>query len=318
MSEIIGRLSNIETSQDFWEVFLFLQSIFMELIVTLLKIIAHMLKRLKHLFTILIAGISLVSCSNADEDSSNNNNDPLVKQINFEGANFTGLPVYPSEIKFNFEYDNSKRLIKKVGGYLAVAPTTGYDRYFSDKVCTSLVYNDNKVTVENFYDSDIYTVAKSTLYYTLNSANLIVEKEIPNTIANNSRKLVYKYSDGKLTEIITSYPNMKYYANDPTDFVLTFSEKFYYDANNNLTKTESTELHNGKSEGEKIVRTFEDYDTSYNPYKRMQLLEEYFYRSLSRNNFRKYSETIDHYGEVSTKKTSWTFVYDTQGNIVVN
>lgn len=276
-----------------------------------------MSKSIKYLFTILVAGICLASCSSADEDVPDPNTDPLVKQMKFDGAN-NGFPVNPSEINFNFEYDNTKRLTKKVGGYLPLAAATGFDRIFSDKLYTSLVYSNNKVTVENFYDSDIYAVSKGTIYYTLNSANLIAEKEVPNTIAINTKKQVYKYAEGKLTEVVTSYPNMTYYPEDPTDYILTFSEKFFYDANNNLTKTEYTELHNGKSEGEKIVRTFEDYDTSYNPFKRMQLLEDYFYRSLSRNNFRKYTETLYYYDTVSTKETGWTFLYDAQGNIVVN
>jgi hypothetical protein len=276
-----------------------------------------MSKTIKHLFTILVAGICLASCSSVDEDVPDTNTDPLVKQMKFDGASID-LPINPGEVNFNFEYDSSKRLTKKWGGYVDISPTTGFSKIFTGKVYTSLIYSNNKVTVENFYDSDVYTVAKGTIYYTLNSTNLIAEKEVPNRIVINSRKQFYKYAEGKLIEVITTYPNMTYYPDDPTDYVLTFSEKFFYDANNNLTKTEYTELHNGKSEGEKIVRTFEDYDTSYNPFKRLQLLEEYFYRSISKNNFRKYTETLYYYNTVSTKETGWTFTYDAQGNIVFN
>lgn len=297
---------------------IFCHSFFLTVIIILLKkIIAFMLKTIKHLFTILVATICLASCSSADEDVPDTNTDPLVKQMKFDGASID-LPINPGDVNFNFEYDSSNRLTKKIGGYLPLPPETFFDAFFTDKAYTSLVYSTNKVTVENFYDSDIYAVAKGTIYYTLNSANLIAEKEVPNTIAINTKKQVYKYAEGKLTEVVTSYPNMTYYPEDPTDYILTFSEKFFYDANNNLTKTEYTELHNGKSEGEKIVRIFEDYDTSYNPFKRMQLLEEYFYRSLSRNNFRKYTQTSYYYDSVSTKETDWTFVYDAQGNIIVN
>lgn len=277
-----------------------------------------MSKRMKYLFTILIAGICLTSCSN-NEDSENNNTDPLVKQIKFEGSPI-GLPINPSAIDFHFEYDNSKRLTKKVGGYIDISPATGYNKQFTDKVFTTLIYADNKVTVENFYDSDIYTVAKNTAYYTLNSSNLIEEKEVPSTIVMNFRKEFYKYSNGKLAEIVTTFPNRKYYPDDKTSYILTFSEKFYYDSNDNLFKTERFEQHNGKNEGERIVKTFENYDTSFNPYKRLKLLEEYFYRSLSRNNFRRYTETLYYYDNdnVPNKETSWGFTYDAQGNIVTN
>lgn len=277
-----------------------------------------MSKRMKHLFIILLAGICLTSCSSNEDNTENSNTDPLVKLIKFEGAYMGQVPVNSSQINFNFEYDSSSRLTKKVGGYVDLSSSTGFGKFFTNEIYTSLIYTNNKVTVENFDTSDIYTVAKNSIYYTLNSSNLIEEKEIPNRITINSRKQFYKYSNGKLVEIVTTYPNMTYYPDDETDYVLTYSEKFYYDADNNLTKTEYTEQHNGKDEGEKIVRTFEDYDASYNPFKRLQLLEEYFYRSLSKNNFRKYTETLYYYENVSKNETAWTFTYDAQGNIVLN
>lgn len=281
------------------------------------KIQAHMSKRMKHLFTILIAGICLVSCSSNGDDPENGT-DPLVKQMKYEGAYLEQTPVNSSEINFNFEYDNSSRLTKKVGGYVDLSSSTGFGKFFTNEIYTSLIYTNNKVTVENFDTSDIYNVAKNSIYYTLNSSNLIEEKEIPNSLVVTSRKLIYKYSNGKLVEIVTTYPNMVYYPDDETDYVLTYSEKFYYDANDNLIKTEYFEQHNGKDEGRKVVRTFEDYDASYNPFKRLQLLEEYFYRSLSKNNFRKYTETTYYYGDVSKNETAWTFTYDAQGNIILN
>ena len=277
-----------------------------------------MLKRMKYLVAILVVGICLASCSSNDVDPEKTATIPLLKQIKFDASTIGQIPINSSEINFNFEYDNSDRLIKKVGGYADLNPATGYSKIFTNDIYTSLVYTNNKVTVENFTTSDVYTVAKSSIYYTLNSSNLIEEKEIPNSLVLKYRKLLYKYTNGKLTEVVTTYPNMVYYPEDETDYVLTFSEKFYYDAHDNLTKTEYSELHNGKEEGEKIIRTFEDYDNSYNPFKRLQLLEEYFYRSLSKNNFRKYKETSYLYGSVSTNESTWTFIYDTKGNMVVD
>lgn len=282
------------------------------------KIPAHMSKRMKHLFTILIAGICLASCSSNEDNPENNNTDPLIKQMKLDVSYPAFSSNNSSAVNFNFEYDNSQRLIKKVGGYLPLPASTGFDGYFTDKVYTSLIYTNNKVTVENFYDSDANAVAKNTIYYILNSSNLIEEKQVPNVIEAKFKKQLYKYSNGKLVEIVTSFPNMPYDPNDVTDYILTFSEKFYYDAKDNLTKAEYLELHNGENSGRKVVRTFEDYDASYNPFKRLQLLEEYFYRSLSKNNFRKYTETTYYSEDVSKKEGAWTFTYDVQGNIIIN
>lgn len=112
---------------------------------------------------------------------------------------------------------------------------------------------------------------------------------------------------------------MPYFPNDPNDYILTYSEKFYFDTNGNLSKSEYTEKRNGIEEGEKIIRIFENYDTSINPTEKFYLLEEYFYRSLSKNNFRKYKEI--HYDNgilTSSAEHSWTFNYDANGNIILD
>lgn len=272
---------------------------------------------MKYLFTVLFVGICFISCNSDENITDDSSNETLMREMNLNVMYPFSSPINRGEINFIFEYDNKNRLTKKNGGYLAIALATGFDSYFSDKVYKTLIYTDNKVTVENFYAGDDVTIQRNPIYYTLNSANQIEEKVDPKIIYMTAfKKQSYKYSNGKLIEIVTTFPNISYDPNDVEDYILTFSEKFYYDVNNNLIKTEYLELHNGVFNGEKIVRTFEDYDNSLNPFKRLQLLEEYFYRSLSQNNFRKYTETLDNFGTISTRKTSWTFPYDTKGNII--
>lgn len=272
-----------------------------------------MSKRMKYLVTILIAGICLASCSN-EENTENSNNESVLNEINVD---VTNQALFTGDQYFSFEYNNEKKLLKKTGGFIELSPVTGYSTIYSKEIYTLLTYTNNKVIVENFSTSLDFTVPKNTIYYSLNGSSQIEQKEVPNVYnIVHSKKLAFKYSDGKLREIITSFPNMFY---DPNDYVITYAEKFYYDTNNNLINAEYLELHNGKEEGKKIVRTFEDYDTSYNPFKRLQLLEEYFYRSISKNNFRKYKETSYNNGTVvSEYETSWAFTYDTQGNILLN
>lgn len=203
---------------------------------------------------------------------------------------------------------------------MQLSPTTGYSGFFTNEMYTSLVYNNNKVTVENFSTSTVFSVPKNSIYFTLNGAMQIEQKEIPN-IYNNywSKKQVYNYLNNKLVEIKTTLPNMPYDPSDPNDYLLTYSEKFYYNNNGNLAKTEYFEQQNGINIGEKIVRIFENYDSSLNPWERFYLLEEYFYRSFSKNNYRKYTEL--HYNNdiiTSSNETNWTFLYDSNGNILIN
>ena len=69
--------------------------------------------------------------------------------------------------------------------------------------------------------------------------------------------------------------------------------------------------------GEKIIRFFENYDNSYNPFKRFTLLDEYFYRSLSQNNFRNYKEEKTESGITNVSLQEWGFNYDTSGQIII-
>lgn len=274
---------------------------------------------MKNLFTILFISLSLISCSSNEEDAENNDNESLLKKINLDATNQSNSAINPFAISFNFEYDNEKKLIKKNGGYIDISFATGYSKRFINEIYTLLTYTNNKVTVENFTTLVDYTVPKSSIYYSLNSFNQIVQKEVPNIYNNvHSKKMVFIYSKGKISEIKTSFPNMPYDLNDPNDYVITYNEKFYYDAESNLVRTEYFEQHNGVNEGERIVRTFEDYDNSANPFKRLQLLEEYFYRSLSKNNFRKYTETHYYYDEINTQMLKWEFPYDANGQIILS
>jgi len=273
---------------------------------------------MKKISILLFLSFIFFSCSRDDDKVQTQNDDSLITKMSLV-LYPNSLPYNNSELSFYFQYDNDKRLIKKTGGFLSVSGSTGFSNYFSDKIYTTIVYNGNKATVENFSSSPDFTVLKDSKYYILNN-NKIIQKEVPGTSYGNYRyeKQTFKYSNDKLIEISTSLPNMPYYP--PDDYIETYQEKFYYDSNGNLTKSEYFEQRDGINKGIKIVRTFGEYDTSTNPFKRLYLLDEYFYRSISKNNYRKYSEVkYDIAGNVtSASEKNWTFNYDSNGNIIIN
>ncbi len=277
---------------------------------------------MKKIFSLLILSIILFSCSRDNEDEVIENNEPLISKMN--------LILYPysssynnAELSFRFEYDKDKNLTKKIGGFLQSSWGTGYEGfglYFTDKIYTNLIYNNNNVIVEDFSYSSEFSVLKNSKFFVLKN-NQIQQKEIPSS--NNSyldKKLSYKYVNNQISEIYTTLPNMPYDPTDTSDYKETYIENFFYDSKGNLSKTEYILQNNGINTKEKIVRVFEDYDNSYNPWKRFILLDEYFYRSISKNNFRKYTEVkYDFAGNVtSTKEQTWTFNYDSSGNIIIN
>lgn len=149
---------------------------------------------------------------------------------------------------------------------------------------------------------------------------MIAEKEVPDRFSSyRYKKEFYYYKNGLLDEIKTTFPNALYDPTDPNDYIETYSERFYYDATGNLTRTEYFELHSGFKTENKRIRQFENYDNSGNPFKRFTLLDEYFYRSLSKNNFRSYREEVYRFDELISRKTQeWTFNYDANGQIIIN
>ncbi|MBA0885012.1 hypothetical protein [Flavobacterium undicola] len=272
---------------------------------------------MKKIFTILLIGILLNSCSN-DDNLDYKNSESFTTNMKVDLSNYNIGSVNPFTY-FQFEYDNKKRLIKKT----TVHPISqnGSINYINDDIYTSIIYKINNVTVEDFSTSNNYPYSKNTNYYTLNNTNQITIREIPDIYYNErSKKMFYKYTNNKLTEITTTYPNRPYDVNIPYySYILTYSEKFYFDSNGNLSKTEYNELRNGINIGEKTIRTFEDYDTSFNPTKNLFLLNDYFYRSLSKNNYRKFTEkTYSFNSLIHDYYRTWGFTYDKSGNIIIN
>ncbi|MFB9079489.1 hypothetical protein ACFFLS_06350 [Flavobacterium procerum] len=267
------------------------------------------------LFKVLFIALITTSCSSEDSTEINFENKSPVTEINpyiYDSGLSNGL-------KMAFEYDSNKRLIKKNGGFVAPIPIIGFGGFYSNDVYTILTYNGKNITIENFSNSPDFSIPKDTRILTLNASNKIETREIPNLSYNyQSKKQTFTYSENKLVKIVTTFPNRHYDATDPTHYILTNVEQFYYDLNGNLTKAEYLEQHNGIDKGEKIIRTFEDYDKAENPLQDFQLLDEFFYRSLSKNNFRKYSESQYRNDDlIYTSIVIWTFNYELNGKIII-
>ena len=275
--------------------------------------------KIKYLFQILFLAILMTSCSRDGDSKIDQDNEPLLTNLK------TGF-LYPdlwiinrAEINFMFEYDRQKRVTKKNGGFLSISGSTGFNAMFTDKISTSIIYQNDKVTVEDFYDSTEFTIPKNTKYFTVNAQNQITKKQSAGINIYWYKNDSYFYKNGQLDEIITALPNMIYDPGNPEDKILTYREKFYYDANGNLAKTEYFKQLAGVDQQKERIRLFQNYDNSPNPFKKLTLLEEYFYRSLSKNNFASYKEYDFQNGkEVLKSAVDWTFNYDAAGNIIVN
>lgn len=275
-------------------------------------------KQMKHLIKFLFIGFFINSCHRTENFPDNYTfNEPLITKMNF---NIYDPFFFPNNgFILRFEYDSDLRLIKKIGGYKELPTATGFSGFFSDKIYTSIIYSGQNVTTENFSSSPNFTVPLNPKYFTLNYKNQIITIEIPGDNNYRLKKLTFNYSNNKLIEIKTTFPNKPYDSTNPYDYILTYLEKFYFDIKGNLIMSEYFEQHNGIYQGLKIVRIYENYDNSINPFKRLQFLDEFFHHSLSKNNFRKFTQ-LQYSNEIlfSTSIRSWTYNYDSNGQIIVN
>lgn len=276
--------------------------------------------KIKYLLVFLFFITFLTSCSRDENPEIMPENEPLVTKISAPIFFINVLYYFGwADYDLHFEYDHLKRLTKQIGGFEEI--NTSYGTAFSKDVYSSLIYEGNKVTVEDFSSMPlVFTVPKKTKYFILNEQNKIQQKEIPHTISSMNKKQVFSYKNGLIDEVKTTLPNRPYDQTDPNGYVLTYSERFFYDSNGNLIRTEYYEQHNGVNMGRKVVRKFENYDNSSNPFKRFTLLDNYFYRSLSKNNFRTFKEEEYYNGEfvLTLSHQEWVFNYDTKGQIIIN
>ncbi|AYZ11435.1 hypothetical protein EGY05_05620 [Chryseobacterium arthrosphaerae] len=270
--------------------------------------------------TVLIAllmSITLSSCT-SNEDSQEVNigvnvhdlmPDKLLKSIvGFDEDE----PNPPHDYYQLFTYDSQGKLIKTYKDYGYIYP-----------IYTNLSYMGNIVVVENKSNDGSLVVSKNIIY-TLNSNGKVIEKYIPVSNAGNVydvRKYFYEYnSDGKLSKITLKYTNIT--PGTPNYPSLGFLEKvdiFIYEGAN-LKKIVSQYLHNyNENNSIRTEITFLDYDNAKNPFKRLGLLDTYFYRSLSENNYREiktevYDENNVKWGENGGK---WKFSYDQNNNMIL-
>ncbi|WP_284460204.1 hypothetical protein [Chryseobacterium sp.] len=267
-------------------------------------------------FAILMA---FASCSsNNDEILTENPQQRTVDRPNKISWNFPVLSPNGvgnmTDPNIYFEYDSQGRVAKKVGGFIFIDPNTGYNSiHFSKDIYTSVSYNGNIISISTFSSSPDYIVPINKRTFEVDNQGRIMKSIIP-SVDNPyfDKHLNYSYdSSGKLIEILTTFPNMPYDPTDPDDFIWTIAKRFTYDNIGNLKKSVEVERHNNVDFHIENTVEFSNFDTAPNPFKKLQIFEEYFYFSLSKNNFQKEVKLYNS----GIGESKWVNQYDSNGNV---
>lgn len=263
--------------------------------------------------------ITLFSCTSNDDDFQNekvevSNNDLIPEKLLKSIVGLDGDEINQSDYYQLFSYNNQGQLLKVKKDYGS----------FIYPVYLNLEYNGNTVTVKDKIDDNSVVTSKKSLIYTLDNNGKIIEKYIPAIYSiydYTAKKYYYEYNpDGKLFRVTLRYPNLTPgMANYDELDIFERIDTFIYDGNN-LKKiiSQSVKEYNSNSSA-RSETVFLDYDNARNPFKRLGLLESYFYRSLSQNNYREMK--IDAYDEnnvsIGQSSSKWVFSYDNNNDMIL-
>lgn len=99
--------------------------------------------------------------------------------------------------------------------------------------------------------------------------------------------LVYVYSGSSKIKQIINY-SVYEYQSEKHAYKRSVKD-FFFNASGNLEKVETRQLLDDGFVIKMITETFGNYDMAQNPFQGLFMFDDTFYRSLSENNFRKYT-----------------------------
>lgn len=252
---------------------------------------------MKKTFYFLFTIVSMISCSNNDEGSLDNQNEPELEPQKAI-VHYMQFPNYYSygPIYYTFNYENG-RLLKMTGKVLQ-------NEMFFPEIVRTLSYSNNQVILND--PDDLYTKKNYTIENNrLAKAELYRYDELATSTSytyENSKIIVYGDSYNKNMETITSY---------------------FFDANKNLIKSEKLDKSAGINK--KLTTTnYSNFDNAKNPFKKLYLINDNFYeKSLSVNNYRKIEGTIYYYDNPNNYPpgvfmSQWNYKYDSNGQILLD
>ncbi|TYA54785.1 hypothetical protein [Formosa maritima] len=236
----------------------------------------------------------------------------------------------------SFEYDDSNRISKRHGDILYTGSGSGGGGYLHDSLYTDLVYTNNKIHLERKVLPFMgYEIPENETIIELDAHNRMIKKirfqenDYPERDTTN-----YTYSNGKLMSFVKTSNRVSTIGDWSVRY---YQESNLYYTNDNLDSIVT--IYSGKESSvpytilsKKETKYFSGYDTAENPFRKLQIFEETFNRSLSKNNFTEYRKTSNsyHYPNDDYYQTpilyptqeeafqNWSFAYDEDGEWIYN
>ena len=279
---------------------------------------------------LIVVLLFFISCDKDDISPTDNLIDGyFMTYMDYDPSSFNIAYIHSEEFLIKLEYSGNK-VIKKKGDYLP-SLIQGTFGFFSQDIFDEVSYSKNKIIIEKKSFSLIIYPSIRTIE--LNNEGYMIKKTIPkilgvsggDTIIDNFTKEYVYNSQKLLTETyLTKRVN---YSSNPNNLKYYENALFYYNADNNLDsiitiRQSYDEINDNYISTQKVVEIFSDYDNASNPTRNLNIFEETFNRSLSKNNYSSYTKNTYLYSNGILNPTpssvlgkNWTYAYDEEGNI---
>jgi len=247
----------------------------------------------------LATSVLYVACSDSDDVQPRPKPGSISAVYLIDKETHTPLNVVGGNSKFEYTGD---KVIKRIGGFVAVASSGGWSGHYTTDVYDSVQYlSKNAIRIFTADNFEELNVSSNEREITLEDGRMVRKITATDLETGEGADTIFYYYDAQ-NRIKTTEQHFEW-------FVIT--KTYTFDAAGNLTKISGVKEYWDGEIGATTEETFGGYDDRPNPLKGLCLWQDYFYRSLSNNNFTSYTYTSG-----STEETkNWTLVYDSDGNV---
>jgi hypothetical protein len=252
----------------------------------------------KLLAMMLATSVLYVACSDSDDIQPRPKPGSISAVYLIDKENHTPTNLVGGNSKFEYSGD---KVVKRIGGFIAISASNGFSLLYTEQIYDSVQYlNKNTIrifTADNFEELNVNPNEREI---TLEDGRMVRKITATDLETGEDADTIFYYYDTQ-NRIERTEQHFE---------LSTLTRTYTFDAAGNLTKISGVRKYR---DGEVITtteETFGGYDDKPNPLKGLCLWQDYFYRSLSNNNFTTYTYIA---GDTETK--NWTLVYNSNGNV---
>jgi major membrane immunogen (membrane-anchored lipoprotein) len=253
----------------------------------------------KLLAMMLATSVLYVACSDSDDVQPRPKPGSISAVYLIDKETHTPLNVVGGNSKFEYSGD---KVIKRIGGFISIPTSSGFSWLYTESIYDSVQYlNKNTVRIFTADNFEELNVASNEREITLEDGRMVRKITATDLETGEAADTIFYY-----------YNAQNRIERTEQHFEWTIITRTYtFDAGGNLTKISGVKKYRDGEVAITTEETFGGYDNKPNPLKGLCLWQDYYYRSLSSNNFTSYTYTSG-----STEETkNWTLVYDINGNV---